>query len=127
MKTIKNKLHLILNYLIAIVWLLNGLICKIFNLVPRHQEIVGRILGENFSRPITVLIGISEIIMAVWIVSKYNSRINALLQISIVLLMNFLEYFLVPDLLLWGKMNSVFALLFVGVVYYNEFILKKQL
>ncbi|SIR09770.1 DoxX-like family protein [Maribacter ulvicola] len=96
-------------------------------MVPRHQEIVGSILGENYARPITVLIGGSEIIMAVWVVSKSNSRINALLQISVVSVMNMLEYFLVPDLLLWGKMNSVFALLFVGVVYYNEFILKQQL
>ncbi|MEP2239758.1 MAG: DoxX-like family protein [Maribacter sp.] len=123
----KQIIHRILTIAIVLVWLLNGLVCKVLNLVPRHQEIVGRILGENFARPITVLIGISEIIMAVWIVTKYNSRINALLQISIVLVMNMLEYFLVPDLLLWGKMNSVFALLFVGVVYYNEFILKQQL
>ncbi len=35
----------ILNYLIAAVWIANGLFCKVLNLVPRHQEIVARIIG----------------------------------------------------------------------------------
>lgn len=95
------------------------------NLVPRHQEIVTRILGEEYARPITVLIGISEIIMAVWVFSKYKSKFNAIAQMVIVLTMNLLEYFIAPDLLLWGRMNIVFALFFAGLVYYNEFILKE--
>jgi len=107
------------------VWFLNGLVCKVLNLAPRHQEIVARILGEEYARTITVLIGISEIIMAVWVLSKYKSQFNAITQMIIVLAMNLLEYFIAPDLLLWGRMNIVFALFFVGLVYYNEFILKE--
>lgn len=107
------------------VWFLNGLVCKVINLTPRHQEIVARILGEEYARAITVLIGISEIIMAVWVLSKYKSQFNAITQMIIVLAMNLLEYFIAPDLLLWGRMNIVFALFFVGLVYYNEFILKE--
>jgi hypothetical protein len=34
----------LLNYLIAAVWLVNGLFCKVLGLVPRHQEIVATIL-----------------------------------------------------------------------------------
>jgi hypothetical protein len=45
-------------------------------------------------------------------------------QIAIVATMNVIEFFIVPDLLLWGKMNSVFALLFIGLVYYQEFTKK---
>ncbi len=41
--------------------------------------------------------------------------------------MNGLEFSMVPDLLLWGRFNLVFALLFIGIVYYNEFVLKKNL
>ena len=107
------------------IWFLNGLVCKVLNLTPRHQEIVARILGEEYARTITVLIGISEIIMAVWVLSKYKSQFNAITQMIIVLAMNLLEYFIAPDLLLWGRMNIVFALFFVGLVYYNEFILKE--
>ncbi|MEM7163158.1 MAG: DoxX-like family protein [Bacteroidota bacterium] len=122
-----KKLHLTLNVFIAFVWLANGLLCKVLNLVPRHQDIVARILGEEHARLFTVLIGLSEIAMCIWILSKFKSRLNAILQILIVAIMNILEFILVPDLLLWAKFNSVFALLFIAIVYYNEFILKKKL
>jgi hypothetical protein len=114
-----------LNALIAAVWLLNGLYCKVLDMVPRHTEIVGTILGEAYARQLTVLIGVAEIGMAFWILSRYRSRICAVIQIAVVATMNTLEYFLVPDLLLWGKLNSFFALLFIIVIYVNEFHLNK--
>jgi hypothetical protein len=33
---------------------------------------------------------------------------------------------LASDLLLWGKLNALFAFLFVLVVYFNEFYLNKK-
>ena len=123
----KNKsLHKILTLVIAAVWLTNGLVCKVLNLVPRHQQIIGEILGQDHSRLLAIIIGSSEIIMALWIISRYKSRLNAVLQIVIVASMNVLEFFLVPELLMWGKMNSLFAFLFIIVVWYNEFILSKK-
>lgn len=116
-----KQINIILTYFIAAVWFINGLICKVLNLVPRHEQIVARILGDDYSRTLTLLIGLSEIVMAVWILTKYKSRINAILQMTIVMIMNILESILVPDLLLWGRLNGLFALLFVGLVYYNEF------
>jgi hypothetical protein len=122
-----RELHILLNFGIAAVWLINGLFCKVFDLANRHEQIVGRILGEEFSRPLTLLIGLSEIGMAVWMLSGIKSRLNAITQITIVAAMNILEFALVPDLLLWGKLNSVFALLFILAVYYTEFGLKGKL
>lgn len=119
--------HKILTYLIATVWVANGLFCKVLNLVPRHQEIVSRILGTDYYRTLTILIGLSEIFMAIWILSKIKTRLNAIAQITIVATMNILEFFLVPDLLLWGKLNSLFAFIFILVVYFNEFYLNKKL
>ena len=87
--------------------------------------IISRILGDQHYQRLTVIIGLAEVLMAIWILSRYKSRINAITQIIIVLAMNILEFFLTPDLLLWGKLNMVFALLFVSLVYYNEFILQK--
>lgn len=69
----------------------------------------------------------SEIMMAIWAFSKFKSRLNAILQILVVACMNILEFILVPDLLLWGKLNSMFALFFIGFVYYNEFVLNQKL
>ena len=117
----------ILNYFIATVWFVNGLLCKMLNLVPRHQEIVGRILGNEFASMLTILIGLSEIVMTIWILSKIKSKLNATTQIIIISSMNTLEFLLVPDLLLWGKLNALFAFLFVCVIYYNEFVLNKKL
>jgi hypothetical protein len=120
----KGLVHQVLTYFIASVWLVNGLFCKVLNMVPRHTEIVARILGDGYERPLTILIGLSEIGMMVWILSGIHPRLNAVFQILIVATMNILEFILVPDLLLWGRLNAFFALLFIMLVYINEFRLQ---
>lgn len=122
----KNIIQNIFKYSIALVWVANGLLCKVLNFVPRHEQIVARILGDEYSRPLIILIGISEIGMAIWFLSGIKSRLNTIAQIVIVANMNILEFILVPDLLLWGKLNSMFAFLFIIVVYYNHFHLNKK-
>ncbi|HEU5052825.1 MAG TPA: DoxX-like family protein [Hanamia sp.] len=122
-----RRKHQLLTCLIAFVWIVNGLFCKVCNLVPRHQEIVAAILGSSHSRLFTLLIGLSEMVMAVWIVSGLWSRFNAITQIVVVVVMNALEFFLVPNLLLWGKFNALWAFLFIVLIYYNEFYLNKKL
>ncbi|PKB41850.1 DoxX-like protein [Cellulophaga sp. RHA19] len=121
----KNILNKIVTIAIGLIWLANGLLCKVLNLVPRHMQIVSRILGEDFAKPLTISIGVLEIFMAGWIVSGYKSRVNSILQILIIGVMNIIEFTLVPDLLLWGKYNIVFAFLLICVIFYNEFYLKK--
>ena len=116
----------ILTYFVAMVWLINGLICKVLNFVPRHQEIVSEILGVTHASMLTKAIGIAEMVMAIWVISGIKSRINAILQIVIIAMMNILEFILVPQLLLWGRLNLIFALLLIMIIYYNEFVLKKR-
>ena len=111
---------------IAMVWLVNGMACKVLNLVPRHQEIVAEILGHQHSRLLTLMIGLAEIVMCIWILSNYRSRLNAITQIVIIGIMNIMEFILVPHLLLWGRMNAIFALAFIGLIYYHEFVQKKN-
>ena len=114
----------LLNYCIAAVWLANGLFCKVLNLVPRHQQIVGRILGEQYSTVFTKAIGVAETAMAIWIVSGIWPRLNAISQIAVIAIMNVLEFILVPDLLLWGSLNLLFASMFMLVIWYNSFYLR---
>ena len=116
-----------LNYFIAAVWIINGLFCKVLNLVPRHQEIVASILGNDHARLLTIVIGFSEIAMAVWILSGIRRRLNAIAQIIIIAAMNALEFILVPDLLLWGRFNALFAFLFILLIFYNGFYGKNKL
>ena len=106
---------------IALVWLLNGLFCKVMNFAPRHKQIVGEITGFESAEILTKLIGFAEVLMSLWIISRISTRLNTIVQISIIALMNILEFFLVPHLLLWGKINILFALLFIIFIYWNEF------
>lgn len=123
----KKSIHTFLTYLIAAVWVINGLICKLLDFVPRHQEIVSRILGNEYAEVLTNAIGASEVFMAIWVLSRIKPRLCAVVQIVIVAAMNTIEFFLAPDLLLFGKLNSLIALIFIAVVYYNEFTLNKKL
>ncbi|GAA3928255.1 hypothetical protein GO495_05965 [Chitinophaga oryziterrae] len=116
----------ICNVLIALVWLVNGLFCKVLNLVPRHRQIVARILGDEYATLATRTIGVLEILMAIWILTRIQSRLCAITQIVIVAVMNILEFILVPDLLLFGRINIIIATFFILIILINEFsILKK--
>jgi hypothetical protein len=114
-----------LTYLITLVWLANGLLCKVLGLVPRHAAIVARILGPTYAGPLTRLIGLAEIGMAIWMVSGLYRRWCVVAQILLVAVMNTLEAWLAPDLLLWGRANALFASLFIALLYYYEFILPR--
>jgi len=129
MPVINNKqFHKISNILIAMVWLVNGLLCKLLNLVPRHEMIVARILGNNsHAGLLTKLVGAAETLMAIWILSRIKPRLNSIFQIVIIAVMNCIEFVLAPDLLLWGRFNAAFALLFIVFIYYNEFKLNSNL
>ena len=122
-----KQINIAITYCIAAVWLVNGLFCKVLNLVPRHQQIVAAILGSNHAGLLTKGIGLAETAMAVWIVSGIKTKLNALTQIIIIGFMNALEFILAPGLLLWGRFNVVFAALFMFLIYYNQFILQKKI
>jgi hypothetical protein len=122
----KINLNKIITICIALVWIANGLFCKVLHLVPRHEQIVASILGTAYAHPLTIAIGCSEITMAIWILTRIKTRLNAIAQIIIVATMNTIEFLLAPDLLLWGKLNSVFAFLFILLVFYNAFYLNKK-
>lgn len=121
-----RKIHALLTWCIAAVWAINGLFCKVLNMVPRHELIVARIAGNEHLKLLTIVIGFLETGMAIWILSNIQTRLNAIVQIAVVAVMNIIEFTLAPDLLLWGKLNSVFAFLLILVIYYNEFHLNKK-
>ena len=122
-----NTINFIIRVFIALVWVANGLLCKLLNIEPRHQQIVGEILGAEYAPLLTKLIGGSEIFMAIWVLSGIKPRECAWLQIGVVLIMNVIEFILVPDLLLWGRLNVVFALIFVLLVAGNEYFRTQNL
>ncbi len=98
--------------------------CKVLGLVPRHQEIVATILGEEFASVLTRMIGLGEIGLALAIWCGFRPRILAVFQIALILTMNVLEFFRAPEYLLWGKMNAVFAVFFCVVIYLAAFVVR---
>lgn len=106
----------------ATVWLVNGVWCKIMDGVPRHREIVARILGEEHSLLLTRLIGVGEVVMAVWILSGIRWRWSCAVQIAAVVAMNAVELALAPDLLLFGRYNALVALAYIAVVAWAGFV-----
>ena len=111
---------------IALVWLINGLFCKVINLVPRHEQIVASLLGTSYSRQVTLLIGLAETVLALLIMMNFRPRLLAVLQMVIIAIMNIIEFVVVPELLMWGRFNALFALLLIIISFCNEFIVKKQ-
>jgi hypothetical protein len=113
-------------YLSSLVWLANGLFFKILDFIPRHQQIVGEILGSAYAKFFTLSIGVGEVFIALWILSLWKSRLCVLVQIGLIISMNIMEFFLVPEMLLFGKMNLVYAILFCSLLYLNEFKIKRN-
>ena len=120
-------IHKILNFCIAAIWLLNGLYCKVLNYVPRHELIVGRILGQQHAPLFTRLIGVAEILMAAWVLSGIKPRLNAWVQILLVATMNTIEFLLARDILLFGKGNAILAAILIVAIYTNTFIVYKRI
>ncbi len=57
------------------------------------QKIITNILGNTLSRTFTILIGIAETLMGIWVLSGYKQKLNAITQILIITTMKMLEYF----------------------------------
>jgi len=111
---------------IGLVWFINGLACKALGLVPRHEAIVARILGESYAPELTILIGISEIFMALWVWSGLYRKLNTYAQIGLVITMNIIETIFARDLLLWSGWNLAWAISFVAIVYFNHKLTTKS-
>ncbi len=106
---------------IALVWVVNGLYCKVLGQVPRHREIVARILGDEHAGVLTSTIGVLEVLMAIWIISRIWPKVCTVTQIAIIATMNTIEFTLAPDLLLFGRINAVVAGCFIVVIAVNEY------
>jgi len=120
-----HRVQRTIDYALALVWIVMGLYCKLLGQVPRHEAIVGEILGVSTAVWMTPLIGFGEICLGIWIATGRCRKLSASIQIALVITMNILEFTLAVEHLLWGPLNIIFALLFCALVYWNGFILAK--
>ena len=113
--SLSDRLRFSLGVAIGTVWVFHGLYSKILQGVPRHQLIVGRVLGEHLAGPATLAIGCSEILLGCWIFSGRARWLCALVQTLVLVAMNSLEVALARDLLLSAPgmlmLNTILLLL----------------
>lgn len=89
----KSSAGLWLSLFVASVWVINGLVFKLLNVMPRHLEIVQSMpgLGGDRGQIAIYFIGFGELLLAGWILGGLFPRTCAGFQTFILLLMNVLE------------------------------------
>ena len=110
--------HKLLTVLIGSVWVFHGLYSKVSNGIPRHRQIVGRILGEGIADRATLVIGILEISLGLWIFSGLGRRTCALVQTLALVSMNLLEILLARELLISAAGMVALNLGFISLIWY---------
>ena len=103
---------------IAAVWLMSGLGAKLLGLVPRHQAIVARFFGESLAWPVTKLIGVAEVAMALWILSGRERTACAVMQAVAIVAMNSLELWGARDLLLFPRLMPIANAALLAVAFW---------
>lgn len=112
-----NRNRAILGVLIGGVWVFHGLWSKVLGQIPRHQLIVGRILGDAGAEHATLAIGLCEILLGIWVFTGLLRRTCATVQTIALVAMNTLEIVLARDLLISGPGMVALNLAFLALVW----------
>jgi uncharacterized membrane protein YphA (DoxX/SURF4 family) len=75
---------------IALVWLYQGLWCKLLGRTPRHEAVVAAVpfLSAAQGHAALLVLGIVECGVAAWVLSGRRARESALFQTALLLIMN---------------------------------------
>ncbi len=82
------------------VWVFHGLYSKLLSGIPRHREIVARVVGDELATPVTKLVGIGEVFLGLWTWSGRARKACAATQTAALASMNALEVRRAKDLLI---------------------------
>jgi hypothetical protein len=85
---------------VALVWFLFGLLFKALDAVPRHRQIVARVVGEARGGAVLWLVAITEIGLGGWMLVGRALPLCMAAQTAMIVLMNALELRHARDLLL---------------------------
>ena len=107
-------------YVVAGVWLTHGLYNKLLSGSPRHLAIVQSVPGLSGAAGsrMLVAVGVFEVAVAVWVISRRAPRLCAVTQTGVLLSMNALELTYARPLLLWPAGLVPVNLLFLTAAWY---------
>jgi hypothetical protein len=80
---------LLIRSAIALVWLYEGLWCKVLGRMPHQEEVLGsHPLFRRWARPALLSLGLLEVAIAVWVLSGWEAFLAALFQTVLLVTMN---------------------------------------
>ena len=115
--TQSHNFEILSQIVIGCVWVFLGLYSKILNGIPRHQLIVGKVLGERFARPATKVIGGLEVLLGMWAFTGFARVECAAVQTAAIVGMNALEIFLAREFLISAIGMVILNLCFLTLVW----------
>jgi hypothetical protein len=82
--------RMLIRVAIAMVWLYQGLWCKVLGQMPHHREVIGAVplLGGASGQVVLVILGLAECGLAGWVLSGRHARLAAAAQTALLLVMN---------------------------------------
>ncbi|HUR47676.1 MAG TPA: DoxX-like family protein [Candidatus Saccharimonadales bacterium] len=113
-----DSFHAILQIVIGCVWVFHGLYSKILNGIPRHRQIVERVLGATYGGVATKAIGLLEVLVGVWVFTGWQSIACAALQTAALVAMNTLEIMKARELLISALGMVILNLGFLTLVWH---------
>jgi len=110
----------VVRFFVAGVWLTHGLYNKLLGGSPRHLAIVQSVPGLSGAAGtrILVAVGVFEVAVAIWVLSRRAPRLCAATQTVVLLSMNALELTYARPLLLWPAGLVPVNLLFLAAAWY---------
>ena len=114
---LSDKTRRLLGAAIASVWIFHGLYSKVLRGIPRHQQIVARVLGDGLAGTATIAVGLLEVLLGVWILTGRKRPVCALVQTLAIVGMNTLEIVLANDLLISATGMVALNFVFLGFVW----------
>jgi len=109
--------HVGAQIVIGSVWAFHGFYSKILNGIPRHRLIVGKIIGLANARIVTTMIGVLEVLLAIWVFTGGRSKLCASVQTVALVSMNALEILLARELLISAIGMVILNIVFLSLVW----------
>ena len=75
---------------VAAVWLYEGLWCKLLGREPKQARVVAAVpqLGARFGTPFLTMLGIVEVVLALWVLSRLAPVLCAVAQTVLLVVLN---------------------------------------